>query len=92
VVRSPLWAAMTKTNREQLYRDIAAWIPAGRAGEADDIAHAYLSCLTEPFTTGSILTVDGGNRPDLTITGAPDPQPSADVGRDTRGLVASQVS
>jgi hypothetical protein len=25
-----------------------------------DIAHAYLYCLTQPFATGSILTVDGG--------------------------------
>jgi NAD(P)-dependent dehydrogenase (short-subunit alcohol dehydrogenase family) len=59
VVRSPLWASMTEDSREQLYRD-AASIPAGRVGEVDDIAHAYLYCLTEPFATGSILTVDGG--------------------------------
>jgi NAD(P)-dependent dehydrogenase (short-subunit alcohol dehydrogenase family) len=38
----------------------AASIRAGRVGEADDIAHAYLYCLTQPFATGSILTVDGG--------------------------------
>jgi len=60
VARSPLWASMSKTSREQLYRDTAEAIPAGRAGEADDIAHACLFCLTEPFATGSILTVDGG--------------------------------
>jgi NAD(P)-dependent dehydrogenase (short-subunit alcohol dehydrogenase family) len=60
VVRSPLWASMTQASREQLYRDTAAAIPAGRVGEAGDIAQAYLFCLTQPFTTGSILTVDGG--------------------------------
>ena len=60
VVRSPLWAPMTQASREQLYRDTAAAIPAGRVGEVDDIAHAYLYCLTEPFTTGSVITVDGG--------------------------------
>jgi NAD(P)-dependent dehydrogenase (short-subunit alcohol dehydrogenase family) len=60
VVRSPLWASMTPASREQLYRDTAASIPAGRVGEASDIAHAYLFCLTERFATGSILTVDGG--------------------------------
>ena len=60
MVRSPLWASMSKTSRERLYRDTAEAIPAGRVGEADDIAHAYLFCLTEPFATGSILTVDGG--------------------------------
>jgi NAD(P)-dependent dehydrogenase (short-subunit alcohol dehydrogenase family) len=60
VVRSPLWASMTPASREQLYRDTAASIPAGRVGEVDDIAHAYLYCLTQPFSTGAILTVDGG--------------------------------
>jgi hypothetical protein len=44
----------------RLYHDTAASIPAGRVGEVDDIAHAYLYCLTQPFATRSILTVDGG--------------------------------
>ena len=60
VVRSPLWDSMTPASRDQFYRDTAAAIPAGRVGEVDDIAQAYLFCLTEAFTTGSILTVDGG--------------------------------
>jgi NAD(P)-dependent dehydrogenase (short-subunit alcohol dehydrogenase family) len=60
VVRSPLWASMTGASREQLYRDTADSIPAGRVGEVEDIALAYLYCLTQPFATGSILTVDGG--------------------------------
>jgi NAD(P)-dependent dehydrogenase (short-subunit alcohol dehydrogenase family) len=60
VVRSPLWASMTQASRDQLYRDTAASIPAGRVGEVADIAQAYLFCLTESFATGSILTVDGG--------------------------------
>jgi hypothetical protein len=51
---------MTPASREQLYRDTAASIPAGRVGEASDIAYAYLFCLTEQFVTGSILTVDDG--------------------------------
>jgi NAD(P)-dependent dehydrogenase (short-subunit alcohol dehydrogenase family) len=60
VVRSPLWDSMTQASREQFYCDTAAGIPAGRVGEVDDIAQAYLFCLTQSFTTGSILTVDGG--------------------------------
>lgn len=60
IVRSPLWASMTQASREQLYRDTAAAIPAGRIGDVDDIAQAYLFCLTQPFATGSIVTVDGG--------------------------------
>ncbi|HET6192992.1 MAG TPA: SDR family oxidoreductase [Trebonia sp.] len=60
LVQSPLWASMAPASREQLYRDTAAAIPAGRVGEPDDIARAYLYCLIQPFATGSILTVDGG--------------------------------
>jgi NAD(P)-dependent dehydrogenase (short-subunit alcohol dehydrogenase family) len=60
VVRSPLWDSMTQASREQLYRDTAASLPVGRPGEVDDIARAYLYCLTQPFATGSIVTVDGG--------------------------------
>ena len=50
---------MTQASREQLYRDTAA-IPVGRVGEVGDIAQAYLYRLTQPFTTGSVLTVDSG--------------------------------
>ncbi len=60
VVRSPLWDSMTQASREQFYRDTAAAIPVRRVGEVDDIAQAYLYCLTQSFTTGSVLTVDGG--------------------------------
>jgi NAD(P)-dependent dehydrogenase (short-subunit alcohol dehydrogenase family) len=60
VVRSPLWDSMGETGREQVYRDSAASTLARRVGEVDDVAHAYLYCLTQPFATGSILTVDGG--------------------------------
>jgi NAD(P)-dependent dehydrogenase (short-subunit alcohol dehydrogenase family) len=60
VVRSPLWSAMSESDREAMYRDVGAAIPAGRVGEPDDIAQAYLFCMTQPFTTGTVLTVDGG--------------------------------
>lgn len=60
VVRSPLWDSMSEASRDQLYRDTAAAIPAGRVGEVADVARAYLYCITQPFATGTILTVDGG--------------------------------
>jgi NAD(P)-dependent dehydrogenase (short-subunit alcohol dehydrogenase family) len=52
--------SITLTSGTASHRDTAAAIPAGRVGEPDDIARAYLYCLTQPFATGSILTVDGG--------------------------------
>ncbi|MEU7692986.1 SDR family oxidoreductase [Microbispora sp. SCL1-1] len=60
-VRSPLWSAMGEEERERMYAGIGASIPAGRVGEVEDIARAYLFLMTEPFATGTVLTVDGGN-------------------------------
>jgi NAD(P)-dependent dehydrogenase (short-subunit alcohol dehydrogenase family) len=60
VLRSPLWAGMGEAEREQMYWDIAEAIPVGRIGEIGDAAQAYLYCMTQTFTTGTVLTVDGG--------------------------------
>lgn len=60
VVRSPLWAGMSETDRERMYRERAATLPVGRVGEVEDIAAGYLSLMTQPFATGTILTLDGG--------------------------------
>jgi NAD(P)-dependent dehydrogenase (short-subunit alcohol dehydrogenase family) len=59
-VRSPLWDSMSQADRDRLFRDTAASVPAGRIGEPADIAQAYLYCLTQPFATGTVVTVDGG--------------------------------
>jgi NAD(P)-dependent dehydrogenase (short-subunit alcohol dehydrogenase family) len=32
----------------------------GRVGEASDIAEAYLYLMRERFSTGQVITVDGG--------------------------------
>jgi NAD(P)-dependent dehydrogenase (short-subunit alcohol dehydrogenase family) len=60
IVRSPLWSAMDESERERLFKETGAAIPAGRVGEVTDIAQAYLFCLSQPFATGTVLTVDGG--------------------------------
>jgi NAD(P)-dependent dehydrogenase (short-subunit alcohol dehydrogenase family) len=60
VVRSPLWAEMPEIEREQMYEDMAGSLPVGHVGETEEIAHAFLYCMTQTFATGSILAVDGG--------------------------------
>jgi NAD(P)-dependent dehydrogenase (short-subunit alcohol dehydrogenase family) len=60
VVRSPLWQGMTEEDRERMYADTAAAIPAGRVGEVADVARAYLYCVTQRWATGTVVTVDGG--------------------------------
>jgi NAD(P)-dependent dehydrogenase (short-subunit alcohol dehydrogenase family) len=56
VVRSPLWGP----DAEQLYADVGRTLPLGRVGEVGEIAHAYLYLMTQPWATGTVLTVDGG--------------------------------
>ncbi|WP_062433153.1 SDR family oxidoreductase [Herbidospora daliensis] len=60
-VRSPLWAGMGEEARERMYAEAGAVIPVGRVGEVEDVARAYLFLMTEPFASGTVLTVDGGH-------------------------------
>jgi NAD(P)-dependent dehydrogenase (short-subunit alcohol dehydrogenase family) len=60
VVRSPLWQTMSEVDRERMYTQTGGAIPAGRVGEVDDVARAYLYCMTQTWATGTVLTVDGG--------------------------------
>lgn len=60
VVRSPLWRGMNETDREQMYQQIGTGLPAGRVGEIADVVQASLYCMTQNWTTGTILHIDGG--------------------------------
>ncbi|MEU1628178.1 SDR family oxidoreductase [Streptomyces sp. NPDC020096] len=60
MVRSPLWSRMTEAERDRMYEDQGAAMPVGRVGEVEEIAQAYLFCITQAFATGTVLTVDGG--------------------------------
>jgi NAD(P)-dependent dehydrogenase (short-subunit alcohol dehydrogenase family) len=60
VVRSPLWQRMSDADRESMYASIGASLPVGRVGEVEDVAQGYLYCMTQPWTTGTVLTIDGG--------------------------------
>lgn len=56
VTRSPLWGE----GADDFYAQTAAATPLGRVGEVSDVADAYLFLIGQPFTTGTIVTVDGG--------------------------------
>ncbi|WP_265565402.1 SDR family oxidoreductase [Streptomyces hygroscopicus] len=60
VVRSPLWSGMSEGDRDAMFENIGKSLPVGRVGEVEDIAQAYLYLITQPYTTGSIITIDGG--------------------------------
>jgi NAD(P)-dependent dehydrogenase (short-subunit alcohol dehydrogenase family) len=60
MVNTPLYARMHENERQALFKKVAAKLPAGRIGQPSDIALAILFVATNPFTTGSTVTVDGG--------------------------------
>lgn len=59
-VRTPLWANIPETEREAMYAERGAALPVGRVGEADDIAQTYLYLMTNRYSTGQAVVVDGG--------------------------------
>jgi NAD(P)-dependent dehydrogenase (short-subunit alcohol dehydrogenase family) len=60
VVRSPLWGSMDETARDSFYRTVGESLLTGQVGEVNDIAQGYLFLMTQPYATGSVLTLDGG--------------------------------
>lgn len=61
-VRTPIWNDVAGADSEQLLAAMAAQLPAGRVGTADDIAGAILFLIGNGYTTGTVLHVDGGHR------------------------------
>jgi NAD(P)-dependent dehydrogenase (short-subunit alcohol dehydrogenase family) len=59
-VRTPLWSNIPEADREAMYREVAAQLPTGRVGEADDIAQTYLYLMSNAFATGQTIIIDGG--------------------------------
>lgn len=60
LVKTPLWAGMREAERETLYARAGQSLLVGHAGEADEIAQAYLYLMRQTYGTGEVLVVDGG--------------------------------
>ena len=60
MVETPLWNQFSEERRKDLFADAARRLPARRIGQPDDIGQAVVFCMTNPFTTGQIIQVDGG--------------------------------
>jgi NAD(P)-dependent dehydrogenase (short-subunit alcohol dehydrogenase family) len=60
LVRTDLWRDLPETEREGLFASSAGSLPVGRVGEPADVAEAYLYLMRAGYSTGSVVTVDGG--------------------------------
>jgi NAD(P)-dependent dehydrogenase (short-subunit alcohol dehydrogenase family) len=61
-IDTPLIESLLGENTGQIKEMAAKRLPVRRVGQPEDIAHAVLFLMTNRFTTGITLTVDGGNR------------------------------
>lgn len=59
-LRTTYWAGMPDDQLEAVFARVAAGLPAGRVGTADDIARAVAFVIDSGFMTGTVLCVDGG--------------------------------
>jgi NAD(P)-dependent dehydrogenase (short-subunit alcohol dehydrogenase family) len=60
VVRSPLWDQVGSAESDDVFARLAQTLPAGRVGEADDVAKGFLYLMEQSYATGSVLLIDGG--------------------------------
>lgn len=60
IVDTPLWDSMTNEEREGFFEQVAGTLPVGRIGEVEDIAHAIVFLMSNGYTTGETLNVNGG--------------------------------
>jgi NAD(P)-dependent dehydrogenase (short-subunit alcohol dehydrogenase family) len=60
VVRSNLWRDMSEDDRSAMYASLAEALPAGRVGEVDDVAETFLYLMRNGYSTGTVVTIDGG--------------------------------
>jgi NAD(P)-dependent dehydrogenase (short-subunit alcohol dehydrogenase family) len=62
LVATPVYDAMPEGARDGMYRQAAERLPVRRIGTPDDLGQAALFLMTNGYTTGIVLDVDGGAR------------------------------
>ncbi len=61
-VNTPIWTFVAGDRKAETLDAMASRLPAGRIGQAEDIADAITFLMGNGFTTGTVLHVDGGHR------------------------------
>ena len=60
IVDTPIYSGMTPEKREAMFKEIAASIPAKRIAKPEEIAQTVLYLMSNGYSTGNTLYVDGG--------------------------------
>ncbi|MCW3797196.1 SDR family oxidoreductase [Sphingomonas sp. BN140010] len=60
LIATPIWSGMAEADRSAMFARAADRLPVRRVGMAEDVAKAIMFVATNPFVSGSTVTVDGG--------------------------------
>lgn len=60
VIDSDMWSFLDETAREKLRQKVRATFPVRRIGTIEDIGHAAVFLMTNPYVTGAVLEISGG--------------------------------
>jgi NAD(P)-dependent dehydrogenase (short-subunit alcohol dehydrogenase family) len=61
-VDTEMWGFLSAAERDSLQAKVRATFPARRVGTTEDIGHAALFLMTNPYVTGTVIEVSGGER------------------------------
>ena len=61
LVKTSAYSGTSDDQREAMYQNTAAQLPAGRVGEPEDIAAMALQIMANPYLTGAVIDIDGGS-------------------------------
>jgi len=59
-IDTDMWSFLPTEHREGLRKKVEETFPARRVGKAEDIGHAALFLMTNPYVTGTVIEVSGG--------------------------------
>jgi NAD(P)-dependent dehydrogenase (short-subunit alcohol dehydrogenase family) len=60
VVRTELWGKLSEPQRDAMFAELGKKLPVGRVGEPSDIAQAFVFLMSNGYSSGEILNVNGG--------------------------------
>jgi NAD(P)-dependent dehydrogenase (short-subunit alcohol dehydrogenase family) len=60
LIDTPIFAGMSKKDRDEMFQQFAAAAPLNRVGRPEEIAQTVLYLMANTLATGSTLYVDGG--------------------------------
>lgn len=61
IIDTPMWDRMGEDAKQKMYAATAEALPVKRIGTAEDVGQAIVYLMTNPFSTGTVVMLEGGS-------------------------------